>query len=191
MRIELTILVAPTGVQQGAAATQQQGATASQAATEAIGTAAQEAVDAAREAQQTIRVERDGRIVSVGPEGVIVGTQAPGLAPPIPEVPQGAVIISVGFFIMIAVIVVGLPIARAIARRMDRAPTSARGQGADQQQLRRMEQALEAISVEVERITENQRFVTRLITEGGADGVLQGGRAGQGAAVPRSPGAGR
>ena len=33
------------------------------------------------------------------------------------------------------------------------------------QRLERMEQAIDAISVEVERISEGQRFVTRLLSE--------------------------
>jgi hypothetical protein len=37
---------------------------------------------------------------------------------------------------------------------------------ATQQRLERMEQALDTIAIEVERVSENQRFVTRVLTEG-------------------------
>jgi hypothetical protein len=56
----------------------------------------------------------------------------------------------------------------------------------------RMEQAIDSIAVEVERVSENQRFVTRLLTEGsGPEGQLLarqlGARVGQApaAAAPR------
>ena len=47
--------------------------------------------------------------------------------------------------------------------------------GADDARLKRIEHALEAIAVEVERISENQRFTTKLLSErsGSAD-HLQG-----------------
>jgi hypothetical protein len=43
--------------------------------------------------------------------------------------------------------------------------------GADDARLRRIEHAVEAIAVEVERISENQRFTTKLLSErsGSAD----------------------
>ncbi|HEX5580061.1 MAG TPA: hypothetical protein VFX39_00700, partial [Gemmatimonadaceae bacterium] len=86
-----------------------------------------------------------------------------------PPVPHGAVVISIAFFIMVAFIVVGWPIARAIARRMDRATVApSRGAAGDPERLVRIEQAIEAMAVEVERISENQRFVTKLLAEGRA-----------------------
>ena len=48
-------------------------------------------------------------------------------------------------------------------KRLDTAP---RGAGAEQEQrLARIETAIEAIAVEVERIAEGQRFTTRLLTD--------------------------
>jgi hypothetical protein len=66
--------------------------------------------------------------------------------------------------VMVAVMAIGIPIARAHARRMDSRP----GIPADlSHRLQRMEQSLEAIAVEVERITEGQRFTTKLLAERG------------------------
>ena len=38
--------------------------------------------------------------------------------------------------------------------------------GADDERLRRIENAVESVAVEVERISENQRFTTKLLSEG-------------------------
>jgi hypothetical protein len=81
-------------------------------------------------------------------------------------IPPQAVDISIAFFLTMAFIIVGLPIARALARRMDR-----RGAGSPQipgevtAQLTQLNQAVDAIALEVERISEGQRFTTRLLSE--------------------------
>jgi vacuolar-type H+-ATPase subunit I/STV1 len=79
-------------------------------------------------------------------------------------IPPQAVDISVSFFVMVAFIIVGLPLARAFARRMDR-----RGETASASQitprLDRIEQAVEAIAIEVERVSEGQRYTTKAISE--------------------------
>jgi hypothetical protein len=80
-------------------------------------------------------------------------------------IPPQAVDMAYAFFATCAIIIIGFPLARAFARRMDR-----RGQAAATPELtprlERMEQAIEAVAIEVERISEGQRFVTRLLSEG-------------------------
>lgn len=73
------------------------------------------------------------------------------------------------------VMVIGLPLVRAYARRMESAPNVPRELEA---RLAEMQHALDAIAVEVERISEGQRFTTKLLAErtpealsGGADHV--------------------
>jgi hypothetical protein len=67
---------------------------------------------------------------------------------------------------MCAVIAIGFPIARAIARRMDKRNAAAPGADAETRgRLERIEQAVDAIAVEVERISEGQRFTTKIISE--------------------------
>lgn len=79
-------------------------------------------------------------------------------------VPPQAVDISVAFFIMVAAIIIGLPIARAFARRMDkRAPAQVAPEVSAQ--LTQITQAVDAIALEVERISEGQRYTTRLLSE--------------------------
>lgn len=79
-------------------------------------------------------------------------------------IPAGAVDISIAFFGAMALIIVGLPLARAFARRMDR-----RGESVSASEitprLDRIEQAVEAIAIEVERVSEGQRFTTRAIAD--------------------------
>lgn len=53
------------------------------------------------------------------------------------------------------------------------------------QRLERVEQAIDSIAVEVERISEGQRFVTRILTEGSAQSVLNAGQRGDKLGVPR------
>jgi hypothetical protein len=76
------------------------------------------------------------------------------------------ILVPLGFFIMVVCLVVGTPIARAYARRMDaqrnRLPLAT---GDVTARLERIEQALEAIATEVERIAEGQRFTTKLLSE--------------------------
>jgi multidrug efflux pump subunit AcrA (membrane-fusion protein) len=138
---------------------------AAQAGREAALQGAREAQDAQREIQRAMR-EAQREMQRAAREG------RPGMAfPPFPgqsgpQIPEGAVIISVAFFVMCAVIAIGFPIARAIARRMDRRGAAAPAGDADTQaRLERIEQAVDAIAVEVERISEGQRFTTKVMGE--------------------------
>jgi len=76
-------------------------------------------------------------------------------------------LIPITLFICIAVTAIGVPIARAWARRIE---GQSRGRDAVTPsdvtaRLERMEQALDTIAVEIERISEGQRFTTRLLSE--------------------------
>ena len=80
-------------------------------------------------------------------------------------IPPQAVDISIAFFLTIAAIIIGLPLARAFARRMDRRGGSAQIPNEISSQLAHLNQAVDAIALEVERISEGQRFTTRLLSE--------------------------
>jgi hypothetical protein len=159
--------IAVAGLQQAQTA-QQQAAAAQQEAQQAAQEATQEATQAAREAaREAVRAMRDaqreaGRAGRNGrPEIMFPPFPNSG-----PQVPEGAIIISVAFFIMCAVIAIGFPIARAIARRMDRRNAVSPGADSDTRvRLERIEQAVESIAVEVERISEGQRFTTKVMAE--------------------------
>jgi len=68
-----------------------------------------------------------------------------------------------GIFLIVAVFPLSVAMARRIWRRSAAAVASLPRDIADR--LQRMEQAIEATAVEVERIGEGQRFITRLFTE--------------------------
>lgn len=88
-----------------------------------------------------------------------------GMPPANDIIPQQAVDISIAFFLTMAIIIIGLPIARAIARRMDRKSGTPQISTDVSAQLAQLNQSVDAIALEVERITEGQRFTTRLLTE--------------------------
>lgn len=78
-------------------------------------------------------------------------------------IPPQVVDISIAFFVMCAVMVIGWPLARAFGRRLERnGPASAAIPAGMGDQLQRIEQAVEAMSIEIERISESQRFLAKL-----------------------------
>lgn len=88
------------------------------------------------------------------------------------DIPEGAVIISIAFFAMVAFVLVGFPIARALARRMDRGaltPPALPREVAER--LAHIETSVDSIALEVERISEGQRFTTKLLAEKHGDAV--------------------
>ncbi|HWJ21009.1 MAG TPA: hypothetical protein VNS52_01550 [Gemmatimonadaceae bacterium] len=88
------------------------------------------------------------------------------------------ILVPLAFFAMIAII--GRPIVQALASRMEQKSAGPRVPSDVTARLERMEQALDSIAVEVERISEGQRFTTKLLAERSADGAHQ--RVGQVAA---------
>lgn len=95
---------------------------------------------------------------------------------PMPMIAQGtpllggidgttAIIVIAVAVVLIAVL---FPIARAIAKRMEqRGPSTAvpAGNSASDARLQRLEQSVEAMEVKLERISEGQRYTTKLLTE--------------------------
>ncbi len=63
------------------------------------------------------------------------------------------------------IMAIGIPIARAYARKIEHGGASARVPNDVSARLERMEQAIDSIAVEVERISEGQRFTTKLLSE--------------------------
>ena len=80
------------------------------------------------------------------------------------------IVVPLGAFASAIILAIGVPLARAYGRRMDSESKNPRLPTEVTQRLERMEQMLEAVAIEVERITEGQRFTTKLHSEGtGAD----------------------
>jgi hypothetical protein len=74
-------------------------------------------------------------------------------------------LIPIVLFITLGVTAIGYPIARAFARRIDRDSARPKLPSEVTDRLERMEQAIDSIAVEVERISEGQRFTTKLLAE--------------------------
>lgn len=130
-------------------------------ATQAAQEAAQEAAQVSSDAK--IAGQRAGRSVIMVPPPP--GYDSNNIIPP------QAVDIAIGFFIMCAVMVVGWPLARAFGRRIERRPELPAENPAMAQQLQRIEQAIDAMSIEIERISESQRFVAKLQSGGERDAL--------------------
>jgi acyl-CoA reductase-like NAD-dependent aldehyde dehydrogenase len=114
---------------------------------------AQQAIRGAEQALRGI----EGRTRSAP---VVYTSQPPDFSPP--EIPPAAVDIAIGFFVTCAVMVIGWPIARALGRRFERRGANPVVDARVADQLQRIEQAVEAVAIEVERISESQRFLARL-----------------------------
>ena len=113
--------------------------------------------------------------------------------PPMPPdvfIPHEAVEIVQSFFLTIAIIILAYPIIRALVRRfLDRPSVAPQLTGDVTTRLERIEQAVDAIAIEVERVSEAQRFQTKLMTESRA---LPGAAAPDvGAGSPRGKDSGR
>lgn len=106
--------------------------------------------------------------------------------PPFPPAffPHEIVNIVQSFFITVAVIALGIPIIRAFTRRWVERPPVAPAISADvHDRLERIEQAVDTVAIEVERISESQRYLTKLMAESRA---LPAGGAASGEAGART-----
>jgi hypothetical protein len=78
---------------------------------------------------------------------------------------MNGIFVPIVLFICGAVTAIGVPLARAYARRMEREPLRPSMPQDLTNRLERMEQAIDSIAIEVERISEGQRFTTKLLSE--------------------------
>lgn len=118
--------------------------------------------------QRILALETDiaanGRLLAAAPANLIAATEQPsgdgsfGMPSPAQTT---AIAIVFNLFVL-------APLAFAAARRLLRRPMPVTREAAEgAQRLERMEQAVDAIAIEVERVSESQRFLTRILTEAG------------------------
>jgi hypothetical protein len=86
-------------------------------------------------------------------------------------VPSGAVDIVQAFGATLLLMVIGLPIARAIARLIDRRSAAPHVPKDVADRMQHMEQTLDDVALQVERISEAQRFTSRLLADERAEAV--------------------
>jgi hypothetical protein len=76
------------------------------------------------------------------------------------------VLVPYGFFAMVVIVSIGVPLVRGLVKRWERKDAAAPPIPSDvTARLERMEAGIEAIAIEVERISEGQRFTTKLLSE--------------------------
>jgi hypothetical protein len=73
--------------------------------------------------------------------------------------------VPLGFFATVVAIVVGRPWAKALAAKAEAEGKNPQIPGEVHNRLERMEQSIDAIAVEIERISEGQRFTTKLLSD--------------------------
>jgi Na+-transporting methylmalonyl-CoA/oxaloacetate decarboxylase gamma subunit len=86
---------------------------------------------------------------------------------------QEEIIIPIAGMTMVVLLVLGVPFVRALVRRWEREPARPAVSSDVAARLERIEQAVEAVAIEVERISEGQRFTTKLLSDRAADAVSQ------------------
>ena len=84
--------------------------------------------------------------------------------PDVVEFAQVMTIIGTFALVMIGCVILGL---KALKRRPPERATL------DENRLQHLEQAVDAIALEIERISEGQRFTTRLLAQRQADGAVE------------------
>ena len=182
MRFEYVILLeqqsaaeirreAQTQAQAEARAAAAQGRAEAQAAAQQARVEAQQIREQAQQireqVRQQIRIEQGhgtGQGLGQGGGGPVI------MVPPTPwtrnDIPPNVVEVFSVLAIALVICVVGLPIARAIGRWIDRRGLPGASISAELgAQMNRIEQAVDTMSVEVERISEAQRFQAKLLSD--------------------------
>lgn len=111
------------------------------------------------------------------PSGGIPGPTTSTTAPPVfnpDDIPPNAYNVTIAFFVTAAVCVIGLPIARAIARRLDGRTSSLKAGAPDTTpQLRQLQESVDALAIEMERMSEGQRFTAKLLADRARPGPVE------------------
>lgn len=75
------------------------------------------------------------------------------------------IVVPLAFFASIVAVVIGRPMVKAIAAKAEADAKNPQLPTEIMNRFERMEQSLDAIAVEVERISEGQRFTTKLLSD--------------------------
>jgi hypothetical protein len=75
------------------------------------------------------------------------------------------IVIPIAGMLMIIILAIGVPLVRALGRRWESEARTPRRDPESAERLAHIEQAIDAMAVEIERISEGQRFVTRLLSD--------------------------
>lgn len=143
---------------------------------EQVRAAREQALQAKNQAGQAVAVPAvpavPGAPAPPSPEVLRIQTPNGTVQIPTTEIPQAFPFlgqqvehIAISFFVMVVAIVFVIPVARAFARRIERKTPPPPLDPALAEQLQRIEQSVDAMAIEIERISEAQRYMARLSTE--------------------------
>ncbi|MGQ0537576.1 MAG: hypothetical protein ACT4R6_01405 [Gemmatimonadaceae bacterium] len=82
---------------------------------------------------------------------------------------EESIVIPLAGMFMIIVLAIGVPLVRALGRRWEKEGRLPRHDPEAAERLGRIEQAIDAMALEIERISEGQRFVTRVLADKASD----------------------
>jgi hypothetical protein len=127
--------------------------------------AAQDARNAAKNAQKTGQDAQKTVQIPSPAGGPTTTTTSPAFNPN-DVIPPQVWDVTFAFFFTVAFCVVGLPIARAFARRLDR-KTEFKSVAAPDvtPHIRQLQDSVDAMAIELERISEGQRFTAKLLAD--------------------------
>jgi hypothetical protein len=150
-----------------------------QAAKKAADAAAQQAqgVDIREDGQGVTTITKNGKTITIHTPHGVVAPLVP-LAPlaPLPQIESGSTVpvdppldvpprlenLGYALFLMIAIIAVGKPLARALGSVIERRSLKPAMPAEFGARLERIEQGIESVSIEVERISESQRYLLKV-----------------------------
>jgi hypothetical protein len=118
----------------------------------------------ARIVQIESEIDRTGQLIAQAPGRLLATSEAPNF-----QVGGGPPMDITAMFAIVTVFVLA-PLAIALARNLWKRGSRPPAPVIDKEtaeRLRRLEQSIDSIAVEVERISEGQRFVTKLMSERG------------------------
>ena len=144
-----------------------------QAVTKAQAAAEKAAAErAARDGRATVQITTpDGRTIVAGPPAGVGIAETRGFNPD--DIPPRAENVAISFFVVVGAVIIGLPIMRAIARRIERGAPQAPALSPEvRSQLQQISSSVDAIAIEVERISEAQRFQSKLLAEKAPDNTV-------------------
>ena len=95
------------------------------------------------------------------------GTTVPPVERVSPDIPPGAIEMTGMVFTMVVILVLGFPIMRAWIRRFDKKSEQLKAgpQLHLEPQLRQLQDSIDGLTLEVERIAEGQRFMAKVISD--------------------------
>ncbi|MEO6209079.1 MAG: hypothetical protein ABIQ10_03025 [Gemmatimonadaceae bacterium] len=139
--------------------------------------AAKSAADAAAQGVTGVKFSKDGKTITVqtplAPVAPIVapvlvdGADAPVTSTTVPpnfphDVPPRVESLGYAFLLMIAVIAIGKPLVRVFGNIIERRALKTAMPAEFGARLERIEQGIESVSIEVERISESQRYLLKV-----------------------------